>query len=543
MNRLEKINNILDGSSTRLRESYFINNYDELYNDIVNFTNINDISFKERLWYWVNDIKDEFLCKCGKKTTFNKNWLDGYRKWCSPKCAQTDKSTKEKRKKTVQKKYGVDNIAKLEETKRKQESTNLERYGTKSSFQNKDVQKKWKDKVKNKWGVEHVFQLKSIKEKSKKTSLDKWGTEHFVQSNDYKERLEEIGFSDKLRAINLNKHIEKYGELGLEFIELNDRVLTLRGNCDHEFTIHYDSLKRRIENGYEYCTICNPVNTGQSQEEKLIIEWLKSLDLDIIEKDRSLGIELDIFIPSKSIAIEFNGLYWHSELYKNNDYHLKKSNICLENGIRLIHIWEDDWLYKRDIMKSIILNSLGLIKNKIYSRNCNIITIDSKQKDKFLEENHIQGKCTSSLNLALEYRGEIVSLMTFGKRRLNNKSEFELIRFCNKVNHIVVGSASKLFKHFIKNNEFNSITSFADLSHFNGDLYKNLGFDYIHRTASNYWWVVDGVRHHRFTYNKKRLIKEGADPNKTGVEIMYNKGYFRIFGCGQDKYIFNLIYT
>jgi hypothetical protein len=150
MNRLEKINNILDGSSIRLRESYFINNHNELYNDIVNFTNITDISFKERLWYWVNDIKYEFSCKCGKKTTFNKNWLDGYRKWCSPKCAQTDKSTKEKRKKTVQKKYGVDNIAKLEETKKKQESTNLERYGTKSSFQNKDVQKKWKDKVKNK---------------------------------------------------------------------------------------------------------------------------------------------------------------------------------------------------------------------------------------------------------------------------------------------------------------------------------------------------------------------------------------------------------
>jgi hypothetical protein len=191
-------------------------------------------------------------------------------------------------------------------------------------------------------------------------------------------------------------------------------------------------------------------------------------------------------------------------------------------------------------MKSIILNSLGLIKNKIYSRNCNIITIDSKQKDKFLEENHIQGKCTSSINLALECSGEIVSLMTFGQRRLNNKSEFELIRFCNKVNHIVVGSASKLFKHFIKNNEFNSITSFADLSHFNGDLYKNLGFDYIHRTPPNYWWVVDGVRHHRFTYNKKRLIKEVADPNKTGVEIMYNTGYFRIFGCGQDKYIFKV---
>jgi len=157
MNRLERILEILNGSSSRLRESYFEKNYDKLKEEIDLFTQkIEDISFKERIWYWVNNIDTQVLCKCGGGTTFHKNWQDGYRKYCTPKCAQTDISTKEKRKNSVIEKYGVDNIAKLDETKKKQESTNLERYGTKSSFQNKDVQKKWKDKVKDRYGVEHI---------------------------------------------------------------------------------------------------------------------------------------------------------------------------------------------------------------------------------------------------------------------------------------------------------------------------------------------------------------------------------------------------
>ena len=533
------IDNIVKGSPNRLRESYFIKNYSDIHSQIIDYTiNIKDISFKERIWYWVNDITKEKTCKCGKKTTFNKNWKDGYRKYCSPKCAQKDISTKKKRKETVLKKYGVDNIAKLEETKQKQKETNLKKWGYKSTFQNKLVREKWRKSINQKYGVNHIFQLKSIKDISKKTSLSRWGVEHFVQSDQYKERLEEIGFSEKIRENNVKKHFIKYSELDLEFVSIENRILTLKGKCSHTFRIHYDSLKRRIENGYEYCTICNPINTGKSQEEKLIIDWIKELGLEVIERHRNLGIELDVFIPSLNIAIEYNGLYWHSELYKENNYHLNKTEICNKNGIRLIHIWEDDWLYKKEIVKSILLNSFKLNTNNIFARNCKIVSVDSKTKNDFLEKNHLQGKCQSSINLGLEYNDELVSLMTFGIRNINVKKEFELIRFCSKIGTNVMGSASKLFKYFMKTNKYESIVSYADISNFTGDLYKLLGFKYSHRSRPNYYWVVDGKRYHRYTYNKKRLIKEGADPNLTEVEIMYNRGYFRIFGCGQDKYIF-----
>ena len=538
--RLKIVNDIVNGSSIRFRESYIKNNHSDFYDMIVSlYSNLEDISFKEKMWLWVNDIFTYYTCTCGTRTKFNKNWNDGYKKYCSGKCSQSSPLTKEKRKNTVLNKYGVDNVSKSDIVKKRQEETNIVRYGTKSSFQNDEVKNKWKNTIKEKYGVDHIFKLDSIKEKSIKTSIEKYGTKHFVQSEDYKKLLQDTNFSDNLRIIHLEKHMDKYSNYGLEFVKLENRVLTLIGECGHEFTIHYDSLKRRLENNYDYCTICNPVNSGQSQDERVLIEWLKSLNIDVVEKDRSLSIELDVYIPSKSIAFEFNGLYWHSEIHKNHDYHINKTNICNQNDIRLIHIWSDDWMYRRDITKSIILNSIGLTPNKIFARKCKIVIIDNKRKNDFLDKNHIQGKCSSSINIGLLYNDEIVSMMTFGNRKINGENGFELIRFCNKINTVVVGSASKLFTFFKSNYEHKTIISYADVSHFTGDLYHNLGFTYIHRSKPNYWWVVDGVRHHRFTYNKKRLVREGSDPNQTEVQIMYGKGYYRIFGCGQDRYVLN----
>lgn len=538
MNKQEIIE-IID-NPLRLRESYFINNHEDIYHSIIEYTKELNIPFKQKIWHYINQEPNYVLCKkCKCEVSFNRNWKMGYKEYCSAKCVQSSELTKEKRKKTSLEKWGVDNPSKSEVVKSKIENTNIERWGFKSSFQNKEVREKWLNTIKEKWEVDHIFQLESIKEKSKITSLNKFGTEHFVQSDEYKQRLVDMNFSDMLRNIYYDKHINKYQNFDLDFISINNRVVEVFSKkCGHTFSIHYDSLKRRIENDYEYCTICNPVNSGQSQEEKNIINWIRDLNIEVSERDRSFGVELDIFIPDMNLAIEFNGLYWHSELYKDRLYHLNKTEICKNNRVELIHIWEDDWMYKRDIIKSILLNRFQLINSKVWARKTEIKLVDNLLKDSFLESNHIQGKCVSTINIGLYYRDELVSLMTFGKRSINSKVDFELLRFCNKINLSVIGSASKLFTYFIKNYNYDSISSFADISQFTGNLYSKLGFEYSHRSNPNYWWVIDGVRHHRFNYNKKRLVKEGWDPTKTEVEIMYDRGYIRIFGCGQDKYIF-----
>jgi hypothetical protein len=249
--------------------------------------------------------------------------------------------------------------------------------------------------------------------------------------------------------------------------------------------------------------------------------------------------ELDIYIPDLKLAFEFNGLYWHNELYKDKNYHLNKTELCEKNGIQLIHIYEDDWIYKQDIVKSMILNKLGKTSNKIYARKCEIREItDNKLVREFLDENHIQGFIGSKVKIGLFHENELVSLMMFGKRRVamgkktSEEGEFELLRFCSKLNTNVVGGGNKLFKHFVKNYDPKMITTYTDRSWSNGNLYNQLGFKYEGKTDPNYYYIIDGIRHHRFNFRKDILVKEGYDPSLTEHQIMLNRKIYRIYDSG-----------
>jgi hypothetical protein len=537
----EEILKIIGNNPLRLRESFFVNNYPEIHEIIVNYTINLNLPFKQRIWHFLNKEKDYIACKaCGNRVTFNKNWLQGYKLYCSSKCTQSNEETKKKREKTLLEKYGVDNIAKLDETKKKQEETNYRLYGTKSTFQNEKVREKWRNSIKDKWGVDHYFKTDEFKLQAQLTSLEKWGVKHFVQSSEYKDKLNEIGFADKIRENNYYRHIEKYKSYGFKFISITDRFLRLYSyDCDHEFDIHYDVFMNRISSDHKVCTICNNTCSGQSNKEKDLIKWVDSLNIDYMERHRKLGVELDVYLPNYKLAIEFNGLYWHSDIHKDKKYHLNKSVICQKNDITLLHIWEDDWDYKCDIIKSIILNKLNIIENKIWARKCQIKNVSSDEKNIFLINNHIQGNTRSKYNIGLYYNDKLVSLMCFNYVNNNPNKGIELIRFCSLLNTTVVGGASKLFKHFIKISGYKKVISFSDMSMFNGSLYTQLGFKYESNTPPNFWWVVKGKRFHRFTYNKKKLIKLGGDPSKTEAQIMNDMNNYRIWGCGLKKWIYS----
>jgi hypothetical protein len=191
--RLKHLEEITENIPNRLRESY-LSKYVDLYNSIINYTNL-DLPFIQKIWHWVNDCPNEFTCKCGKKTSFNRNWKDGYKEYCSAKCTQSNNETKEKRKKTNLEKYGVDNVAKNHDVKSKMENTNLERYGYKSSFQNEDVRDKWKESIKEKWGVDHYFKTEDFKIKSKSYYLKKWGVEHKLDVEEIKQKIKDTCMS------------------------------------------------------------------------------------------------------------------------------------------------------------------------------------------------------------------------------------------------------------------------------------------------------------------------------------------------------------
>ena len=264
----------------------------------------------------------------------------------------------------------------------------------------------------------------------------------------------------------------------------------------------------------------------------------------IIRNDRTIlkGNELDVFIPSKNIAFEFDGLYWHSEIKKpNKKYHINKTEECLKQGIQLIHIFEDEWVMKQDICKSRIKNLLG-VSNRIYARKCSIIKIEKEEYKKFFNQNHIQGTVSASVVYGLKFENEIVAMMSFGNLRKNlgqysNEGHYEMLRFCNKLGYNVIGGASKLLKYFIKNHCPKEIISYADRRWSNGNLYENIGFTFSHKSEPSYFYVINGERKNRFGYRKDILIsKYGCSPNDTEHNFCKSKGWYRIYDCGTKVY-------
>ena len=287
-----------------------------------------------------------------------------------------------------------------------------------------------------------------------------------------------------------------------------------------------------------------PKCAGKISKAELEIQEFISQYVEIIKGNRKItgdGKEIDIYIPSKNIAIEYNGLYFHSDKFQETNYHLDKTKKCEEKGIKLIHIFEDEWEYKKEIVKSRILNLIGKTPNKIFARNTEIREVESKEAMKFLNDNHLQGKFGAKVKLGLYYNNELVSLMTFGDLRKNLGStkeigSYELFRFCNKLNTTVIGGASKLLKHFEKNYKPISIISYADKRWSQGDLYENLNFNLEGTSKPNYFYIKGNKRENRFLYRKDVLVSEGYDINKTEKEIMKDRGYYRIYDCGTIKF-------
>lgn len=299
---------------------------------------------------------------------------------------------------------------------------------------------------------------------------------------------------------------------------------------------------------YNYLYHCNVhlYNYTSSIGEKEILDFITyNYKKDVFSNYREFdNQELDIYIPDLKLGIEFNGLYWHNEYFKDKYAHINKFKFFKDKNIQLITIWEDDWIMKNDIVKSIILNKLRLNKRALNARDCKIKNVEYKAVKSFLDDNHIQGNANASIRLGLFYNDELVSLMTFGAKRkvLGQKAEnnsYEMLRFCNKNYTSVRGSASKLFKYFIRNYSPINIVSYANLDISDGKLYNILGFENKGYTDVNYWWAKGSKRNHRSNFMKHKLVKEGADPNKTENEIMREKGYFKIYGNGNLKFIYS----
>jgi len=288
------------------------------------------------------------------------------------------------------------------------------------------------------------------------------------------------------------------------------------------------------------CPLCYPVSSSIAEKE--IVDFIKSLNIkNVIENDRTIldGKELDIYLPDYNLAIEFDGLYWHSESQgKDKNYHLDKTNKCNEKNIQLIHIFEDEWLDKKEIIKSILRVRLGIIDNKIYARKCIIKEVENREAKIFLENNHLQGKVNGKIRLGLYYNDELVSLLTFGKSRFNKNYDWELLRFANKLNTSVVGGFAKLLKYF-KSNQSGKIITYSDKRYFNGKIYENNGFKTLLSSSPNYYYIKNNIKYNRIKFQKHKLnsILENFNNDLTESQNMLLNGYDRIWDCGNNVFV------
>jgi len=460
------------------------------------------IGLRDKIW---------FICeKCGVETSKQKRRLDKKYPYCE-KCLRVIKT---------QEKYGVDNVFQLKEVREKIKKTNLEKYGRKS-----------------------FTQTEEYKEKSKKTHLEKYGC-HYTKTEEYFNKQREKKYKNSYERKKENyKNVEIITKFE-DYVGAKNKYEYECRLCGNIFEYHTNSFLVEPR-----CKKCFPYEKCSSIMEKEVIEVVNKTNIDFEVNNRSLiyPYELDIYIPSKNIAIEFNGLYWHSENilgYKKTvgprQYHIKKTKMCQEKDIRLYHFFEDEWIERKEIVKSMIKNALGLNKEKVFARKTKVIKISFEEKNKFMNENHLQGSDGSNICLALLYNNKIVSVMGFNKGKNKIKDQYKLSRFASEINTQVIGGASKLLKYFIRNYKSKSIYSFSDLRISNGNLYKKLGFKYSKKNPPAYWYVKNEKRFHRFNFRKsklKKLFPEIYSNDKTEWQIMQEAGYDRIWDCGNDRWI------
>lgn len=288
--------------------------------------------------------------------------------------------------------------------------------------------------------------------------------------------------------------------------------------------------------------------SGISHEEKTVLDFIQQHTTDVKENCEIFDNnqkELDIYVPKMNLAIEYNGVLWHSfgttypnnidrmQQHKNN--HFTKHKLCKDRGIKLLQITSTEWTnkHKQIIWKSILLNHLKLSK-RIYARKCEIVELDNSETNDFLNRNHLQGMSNAKVRLGLKFNDQIVSVMTFSKPRFNKNYQWELIRFCNLLDHTVIGGASKLFNFFCKKYTPTNVISYADVRYSDGELYKALGFTFVKYTPPSYSYIRGDRNISRFAAQKHRLQKllPAFDESKTELQNMLDAGYRRMWDAG-----------
>tara|TARA_B100000929_G_scaffold290599_1_gene284979 strand:- start:109321 stop:111087 length:1767 start_codon:yes stop_codon:yes gene_type:complete len=539
----------------------------------------NNVPLVQRLYCVLYEINSIPKCSCGnilpkgidKQSPYYKK--GGFAKFCSVKCSSEnarkissekygghhmkDDSIKEKIKQTNKERYGSEHVFTSNEFKEKVKQTSKEKYGVEDYRSSEQVKQNRVDSVNERYGVDNVFQLESTKEKSTETVLEKYGVNHVLQSPEILDKskgtcLQNHGVERPLQSKDILQKVietnqERYGHDNYSKIHFTDEIIEALTNkqlllelyekyqCSRKIAevigvgSHRTVLQAMIALGID-----RKNSYSVSSKEMEVRKFLEENNIDYIPNDRSLisPKECDIIIPEHKIVIEFNGMFWHSfEMKGDRNYHQNKSLEVLDKGYRIIHVYEDWWEQKPEVIKSKILHMCGKSNERYYARKCSVVKLTKEEYFPFLEKTHIQGSRDAKYYYGLIYEGKLVSVLGLNP---SCKDEYEIIRYAS-LN--CVGGFGKLLKSFIRKHNPSIIHTYVSLDYGNGIMYEKNGFEYNGMTNPNYFYY-DGKRHSRNKFMKHKLEEklDKYDESLTEYQNMRKNGFLRIYDAGSLRY-------
>lgn len=442
-------------------------------------------------------------------------------------------------------KYGVPWAVSATEVRDKARQTTLNRYGVPNAMQNPNILDKAQKTNEERYGNKVYFLTKEGKEKSRRRMMSRYGRPKFSMTHTWK-----AGMMQDPSKLDSWVKFTSGKENAIEFLSQYEYPPSF-----HELTRDLGVTSTTISYWIDKFGLKDKVKFTLSAMEDDVYATLRSINpnLDIHRHCRNMvpGRELDLYLPDFNLGIECDPTYTHnssfptvwSQIPMSPRYHHDKNKQFSEVGVFVFHIFGYEWEHKRPIIESMLRSLVGCSTRHIYARQCTIKEVSYQDSKIFLERNHRQGNCRSTVRVGLYYGEELVSLMTFSKTRAliggRDESTWELLRFCSRLNTTVVGAASKLFKYFTASNpEVCRIRSFSDMAHTRGNVYKTLGFHLVRESAPGYVWVDVNTdkAYHRMNAAKDNirafLKDDDIDLSRTEKQIMEEHQFAQVFDCG-----------
>jgi hypothetical protein len=456
--------------------------------------------------------------------------------------------------------YGVRNPNQSRLVREKTEATCQARYGAKSNLANKESREKAQRTMQDRYGVKYSQQSTVIQAATQQTNLSRYGTSNVLQAAALQEKIQatlkqRYGATNPSQSPVIQKRKEATRKVTLELARIKrlGREVWEKIKDGSFWKEEYQEKKKPLiqiakELNLDANTCCElfhqfsdlPLRTPLyggfiSSQEIAIMQFLKSTGYQgPIEQQQSMSqiayakgqtltkggrLTCDLYLPDSSLIIEFNGLYWHSDqMHPDPNYHLYKTETAQSLGIRLIHIWSDDWETKQDLVKSKLKHILGLNGDlpRVHSRQCTVREIkDITAVWRFYQHNHIKGPGPTGTTLALcTPEDQVVALATFVNK---GAGLWDWDRFAVDITKRVPGAAAKLLAHFKRTFAWTKIYTYADRAWSSGNVYSQLGFTLAATTPVAFHGIENNRRRSRWNYTLPKLKNRFPDLWQEGM--------------------------